>query len=107
MGTDLSETAAADALAALGHPVRLRIFRVLVRAGADGANVGEIVRRLELPASTLAHHLQTLVGAGIVRQERRGREVISRADFDAMDALTDYLTEECCADAGRDRSATG
>ncbi len=93
------ESGAADAFDALGHAVRLRIFRLLVRAGDDGANVGHIGRELGLPASTLAHHLHTLVSAGLVRQERRGREVISRADFDATAALTNYLTEECCADA--------
>lgn len=90
---------AADSFAALGHPVRLRIFRLLVRAGEDGANVGAIGRELDLPASTLAHHLHALVAAGLVRQERRGREVVSRADYDAMAGLVNYLTEECCADA--------
>ena len=101
MADELTESTAAESFAALGHPMRLRIFRLLVRAGDDGANVGEIARRLDLPASTLAHHLQTLVGAGIVRQERRGREVISRADYSATAALQQYLTEECCVDAGR------
>lgn len=96
------EAGAAEAFDALGHTVRLRIFRLLVRAGKDGANVGRIGRELGLPASTLAHHLHTLVNAGLVRQERRGREVISRADYDATAALTNYLTEECCVDARRD-----
>jgi len=104
MHTELSEAAAADSLAALGHPVRLRIFRLLVRAGEDGCNVGEITRRLELPASTLAHHLHTLVSAGLVRQQRHGREIISRADYAAVDALTEFLTAECCADAKRSGS---
>ena len=99
MDSSLSENAAADSFGALGHPVRLRIYRLLVRAGADGANVGTIARQLQLPASTLAHHLHALVSAGLVCQERRGREVLSRADYEAMDALVAYLTNECCADA--------
>lgn len=97
----LRESDAATSFDALGHKVRLRIFRLLVRAGEDGANVGNIGQALDLPASTLAHHLQTLVGAGLVRQERRGREIINRADYAAVNALTAYLTEECCMDAGR------
>ena len=101
----LGEKAAAGACAALGHPVRLRIFRLLVRAGTEGANVGRIGRELGLPASTLAHHLHGLVAAGLVRQQRRGREVISRADYEAVAALTDYLTEECCRDARGDGEA--
>ena len=101
MASKLDSDRAADSFAALGHPVRLGIFRLLVRAGEDGANVGRIARELELPASTLAHHLHALVAAGLVRQERRGREVISRADYDATAALTDYLTRECCVDARR------
>lgn len=101
MSNPIGENRAAESFAALGHPVRLRIFRLLVRAGEDGANVGRIGRELAMPASTLAHHLHTLVAAGLVRQERRGREVISRADYDAMAAVVDYLTEACCADARR------
>lgn len=102
----LREIDAATSFDALGHQVRLRIFRLLVRAGDDGANVGYLGQALGLPASTLAHHLHTLVGAGLVRQERHGREIINHADYRAIDALNAYLTEECCVDAGRrDESA--
>jgi len=104
MAKPLRESEAAASFDALGHEVRLRIFRLLVRAGDAGANVGHIGQALELPASTLAHHLHTLVSAGLVRQERRGREIINRADYAAVDALTAYLTAECCVDAGRRRS---
>lgn len=97
----LRETEAATSFDALGHEVRLRIFRLLVRAGDDGANVGHLGQALDLPASTLAHHLHALVNAGLVRQERHGREIINRADYVAVNALTAYLTEECCADAGQ------
>jgi DNA-binding transcriptional ArsR family regulator len=72
------------------------LYRLLVRAGDDGFNVGDLQRLLEVPPSTLAHHLATLARAGLVTQERRGREVISRADYPAMRALVAYLTEECC-----------
>lgn len=86
----------ARALAALGHDARLSIFRLLVTAGEDGLRVGEIGAHLGLAPSTLAHHLSTLVDAGLVLQERQGREVINRADYPAMRAVVSFLTSECC-----------
>ena len=92
----MREDQVADGLAALGNRTRMRLFRLLVRAGEDGLNVGTLKRRLEIPASTLTHHLATLTRAGLVIQERQGREVVSSADYDAIDGLVAYLTEECC-----------
>lgn len=85
------------ALAALGHEVRLELFRLLVRAGHDGLKVGDIGAHLKRPPSTLAHHLSTLVAAGLVVQERRGREIINRANFDVMNRTVAFLTDQCCA----------
>ncbi len=96
----MDEIQAAKGLAALGNRTRLRLFRLLVKAGEAGMNVGHIQASIEVPASTLAHHLTTLVRCGLVCQERRSREVISRVDYRAMRALTGYLTEECCTGAG-------
>ncbi|SRR6056297_33435 len=87
---------AARALAALGHEARLALFRLLVKAGEDGLRVGDLAGHLGMPASTLAHHLKALVDAGLVIQERRGREVINRADYDAMRRMIGFLTAECC-----------
>jgi len=92
----MNDTNAAAALGALGHEARLRIFRLLVRAGPAGLNIGEIGRLIGLPASTLAHHLSALVQAGLVTQERRSRQVINRADFDVMSNVLAYVAEECC-----------
>jgi DNA-binding transcriptional ArsR family regulator len=86
----------ARALAALGHEARLDVFRLLVRAGADGLIVGDIASHTKLPLSTLSHHLRTLVSAGLVAQERRGREVVNHADFAAMQSALTFLTAECC-----------
>jgi ArsR family transcriptional regulator, arsenate/arsenite/antimonite-responsive transcriptional repressor len=94
----------ARALAALGHDARLSIFRLLVRAGSEGLRVGEIGDHLNLAPSTLAHHLSTLVAAGLVLQERQGREVFNRVDFPAMRGVLDYLTAECCAGVLRNAS---
>lgn len=93
----MHEKQAADCLAALGNVTRLRLYRLLVRTGSTGLNVGEQQDRLGVPASTLAHHLTSLVRAGLVEQERRGREVVSRADYAAMDGLVEFLTAECCS----------
>ena len=87
----------ARALAALGHDARLAIFRLLVKAGDDGLRVSDIGEHLGLAPSTLAHHLSTLVDAGLVLQDKQGREVFSRVDFPAMHRLVDFLTSECCA----------
>ncbi len=87
----------AHALAALGHEARLNIFRILVKAGDDGLIVGDIANHVQLPLSTLAHHLRTLVEAGLVEQERNGREVINRADYTTMNAVLAFVTAECCA----------
>ena len=92
----MDEATASEALAALGNRTRLRLFRLLVRAGQAGLNVGEAQRHLELPASTFAHHLAVLARAGLVLQERRGREVVCRAHFTAMHGLVAFLTEACC-----------
>ncbi|RDC68531.1 ArsR family transcriptional regulator [Rhodovulum sp. 12E13] len=85
------------ALAALGHDARLAIFRLLVKAGDEGLRVGDIGEHLGLAPSTLAHHLSTLTAAGLVVQERRGREVVNRVDYPAMHRLVGFLTSECCA----------
>ncbi|WP_322889469.1 MULTISPECIES: metalloregulator ArsR/SmtB family transcription factor [unclassified Yoonia] len=87
----------ARALAALGHDARLAIFRLLVKAGPDGLRVGEIGDHLGLAASTLAHHLSTLTTAGLVVQDKQGREVFNRVDFAAMNRLVGFLTSECCS----------
>ncbi len=92
----MDEREAVAALAALGHEHRLRIFRLLVRAGDPGLRVGDIQRHLGLPPSTLAHHLDTLARAGLIRQQRCGREVRSRVDFTRMNALLAHLQEACC-----------
>lgn len=84
------------ALAALGHEARLDIFRLLVKAGHTGMSVGQISHHLALPASTLAHHLRTLVDAGLVAQSKQGREVLNTVNFDEMNHIITFLTDQCC-----------
>jgi DNA-binding transcriptional ArsR family regulator len=86
----------ADSLAALGHEARLEIFRLLVKAGRDGLTVGQIGAHLGMAASTLAHHLRTLVDAGLVIQSKIGREVLNKANYDRMSEVVHFLTDQCC-----------
>jgi DNA-binding transcriptional ArsR family regulator len=91
---------AAKQLEALGNPTRLQVYRTLVRAGHAGLPVSRVQERLGIPASTLSHHLHRLILTGLVTQERQATTLICRANYPAMDALLDFMREECCADAG-------
>ena len=94
---------AASILAELGNETRLAIVRHLVRAGGKGCMVGDIQRSVEVPGSTLTHHLRRLREVGIVSQTRRGTALWCRADTDLIHSLAHFLHEECCADEERRR----
>jgi DNA-binding transcriptional ArsR family regulator len=79
--------------------VRLRAFRVLVVAGDDGLTPTAMCERLEVAPNTLSFHLKELTMAGLVTQERRGRQLIYRAAFGQMNDLLEYLTRNCCQGA--------
>jgi len=87
---------AIDALAALAQESRLKVFRLLVEAGPAGVAAGRIAERLELPPATLSFHLAHLVRAGLARSRQNGRFVIYSADFQNMNRLVGFLTENCC-----------
>lgn len=91
--------AALAALDALSHAHRLAAFRALVQAGPAGMAVGELRELLDLPAATLTSHLNQLRAAGLIVDEREGRVIRMRADYDQMNDLLGYLTENCCAGA--------
>ena len=93
-------TQAARCLDKLGNPTRLEIVRLLVRGGPEGLAVGEVQRHLGIPASTLSHHILHLVSAGLIRQEREGRVLRCKPNYDLLQALVDLLIEECCAGVG-------
>jgi len=87
---------AAKCLSELGNPTRLSVFRLLVRAGDAGLTVGGIQKHLEIPASTLSHHLSHLVWAGLIVQDRDGRTLHCRSQPGVMDELIGFLMDECC-----------
>lgn len=89
---------AAARLEAVGNPTRLRIYRMLVRAGDAGSSVGKLQASLDIAASTLSHHLKSLVMVGLIAQERQATTLICRANYDVMRGLVDFLVAECCAD---------
>jgi DNA-binding transcriptional ArsR family regulator len=90
---------AASRLEALGNPTRLRIYRALVRAGDPGLSVGKLQSRLSVPASTLSHHLKTLIVVGLITQERDATTLICRANYPVMRGLVEFLVAECCTEA--------
>jgi ArsR family transcriptional regulator len=91
----------AEQLGALGHPVRLAILRFVVQAGPDGASAGAIQRHVDLPASTLSHHLKRLVEGGVVQTRGEGTFHFYAADYAALRKLTAYLWEDCCRKGGK------
>jgi ArsR family transcriptional regulator len=86
----------ADAFAALGHPARLAIVRHLLAAHPQGLVANELQAELEIPASTLSHHLDTLRQEGLVEQEREGKFLRYRADESGLKRVLGFLYAECC-----------
>lgn len=95
---DIEEAAAQ--LEALGNPTRLKVYRVLVRAGDAGMPVGRLQARLGVAASTLSHHLHKLILVGLVTQERQATTLLCRANYPVMRSLLGFLVEECCVESG-------
>ena len=84
------------ALAALAQPNRLLIFRSLVVKGSEGLTPAQLAEALGMPANTLSFHLKELMQADLISQERSGRNLIYRAQFDRMNAVLTYLSQNCC-----------
>ena len=92
----MEEKTAIQALGALAQASRLQVFRQLVVAGPQGLTPGQLAEQLGLAGATLSFHLKELSHAGLVSQERQGRNLLYRVDFAQMSALMAYLTENCC-----------
>lgn len=93
----MNTTTAVQSLAALAKDSRLEVFRLLVQAGPDGLPAGEIAERLDIHASTLSFHMKTLNQAGLIESRHEGRFIYYSTNFDAMNALVAYLSDNCCA----------
>jgi DNA-binding transcriptional ArsR family regulator len=94
----MKTAAVIDALAALAHEYRLAIYRLLVEQGPRGLPAGVVGERVGLQPSSLTFHLQSLQRAGLITRQRNSRQLIYSADFDVMNGLVGYLTDNCCAE---------
>jgi ArsR family transcriptional regulator, arsenate/arsenite/antimonite-responsive transcriptional repressor len=86
----------AEQLAALGHMARLSLLRAIVQAGPEGVSTTELQERLDIPWTTLNHHLDRLVDAALVTVRREEKFAYHTADYKALRAVTDFLWEDCC-----------
>lgn len=93
----LDDDTAAALLSQLGNPTRLKIVRELVRVERSGMAVGEIQKKLAIPNSTLSHHINHLRNVGLVRQKRESTVLRCFIDYEKIEAIVKFLTEECCA----------
>ena len=85
------------ALGALAQESRLSVFRILVKRGPEGYTPGDLLGKIEVPAPTLSFHLKELQRAGLVSSRREGRFLYYSVNFDAMEALMEFLTDQCCS----------
>ncbi|TMI91695.1 MAG: winged helix-turn-helix transcriptional regulator [Bacillati bacterium ANGP1] len=93
----MKSTDAIEALGALASEARLAVYRLLVRRGPEGYTPSELVARLEVPAPTLSFHLKGLVQAGLIISRRAGRNLYYSPNFERMNALVGFLSENCCS----------
>ena len=89
---------AAKALKELGHVTRLKIFKAVVRAGKQGVAVGVVQTQLDIPGSTLSHHISSLMAAGLISQRREGRVLYCVAEYEQLNAVIGFVQDECCVD---------
>ncbi|HVN46154.1 MAG TPA: metalloregulator ArsR/SmtB family transcription factor [Steroidobacteraceae bacterium] len=92
----MESIAAVEALAALAQNSRLQVYRLLVQAGPAGLAASELAERLDIPANTLSFHLKTLSHAALVLARQDGRFIYYSANYERMNALLGFLTENCC-----------
>ena len=96
----MEEQDVVKALGAMAQVSRLRVFRTLIVAGPSGLTPGALGEELDLAATTLSFHLKELTNAGLVSQQRDGRNLIYRAVYAQMSAVLGYLTAHCCQGQG-------
>ena len=92
----MEEEKLVNCLAQLGNITRLRIYRLLVKAGKKGLSVGEIQDKLDIPGSTLSHHISKLVNFDLIKQKREGRVLHCSANYELLNSVVDALKDQCC-----------
>ncbi len=86
----------ADMLSAMGTEPRLRIMQLLLSAHPEGLVVGDIQLELDIPNSTLSHHLEKLKNEGLVNVRRESTFLRYTANTEALQELLQFLYAECC-----------
>jgi len=92
----MEQETAIEAFGALAQTSRMAIFRLLVRAGPEGIQAGEISRKLNIVPSTLSGHLSVLKRAGLLEAKRHQREIHYSADLSIVNELVGFLLADCC-----------
>ena len=93
----MNKKSAVTLLSSIAQEARLDIFRALVQAGVTGLSAGSVAEKLGIPNSTLSFHLKELSQAGLVSSRQESRFIYYSANYQAMNNLLVYLTENCCA----------
>lgn len=97
MTTTIDETA--KALKELGHPIRLTIFKRLIKSGFHGLAVGQLQKELNIPNSTLSHHISSLASATLITQRREGTTLYCVVEYERFMQVINFLQDECCIDS--------
>lgn len=97
---------AVASLGALAQDSRLQVYRLLVQSGPEGLAASDIAERIGIPANTLSFHLKTLSHAGLVLSRQEGRFIYYSANYEQMNSLVVFLTENCCGGRSCRPSAT-
>ena len=92
----MKDQEAIEALSALAHPTRLRVFKLLVQMGAQGVPAGDIARQMGVPVTTMSTHLGILSRAGLIRPSRESRSVFYALNIEGTKDLFAFLTADCC-----------
>ena len=87
----MDDTAAAQAFAAIGSTSRIQVLVIIIEAGETGLTIGQIQKKTNIAASTLAHHLRFLSDVNLIIQEKQGRKVVNRTDKRIIGALSTFL----------------
>ncbi len=86
----------AKAFKELGHITRVQTYKHIIRAGKKGISVGSLQEKLQIPHSTLSHHISSLVSAGLIVQDRVGRTLLCKVSHEMHENIVDFFQNECC-----------
>lgn len=95
---------ACEAFASLAQETRLKVFRLLIQYGQDGAVPGELAEELKIPDNTLSFHLSHMSRTGLVTSQKKGRSITYFANTDLVGDLINFMQKNCCVRETKPRS---